>query len=1523
MRRLAFAAALLSLASCGFAADDSFTFATWNIGHFSLGKWPPGMPVADVPVKAPLYRDFLKRADADVIGLCEYDDFMDVSNTYAVADNALSAYPNSAKDSSGTARLNVIYWKDAELVASGKVRFPNHSQHRFYRFVRLRIHGREVCFVETHLDWNLQKPGHANDRADQIARLVSAFKDEPYVVIGGDFNTAVLRDGKWHDSPEDYEPFRKAGFSAAHWGELKTWPANAPYQSIDNIFVRGLSISEQKVLADPTLSDHALLRCRLAFADAAPRKRNLLPNPEFDEPVPDATWKLKMDGKGQVLRQETMAMSREWIIRSSGKSYLFMQATPQEFEPDTDYTMELRARGFGGGDAALHILELYLRDNDGKVHEGASVANRMPISQEFRTYYLPFRTKRDGRPLSIAFYKWSPRGDEDKGVDVASVRLYKGKLDTLSIRKIDRTGRKAVVGEGLPIPPNPYGRRHERIRALAFVSDIRGQREVREVFEGLNADLDILVTTAPDQDIYLCDGDPDAVERRLRDGWYSLFCLDPHAALQIGSLAAKCVESAVKGGAGIYGPSDAGNGRLSALFGAADLKPIGAADPFAQSFPGNLRPGLASVDPAKDLLAGLFGKGRVVKDAKPRHGKVKFTMEPSLYGKTDFPFCELADPALAGLLYRVAGRDAKPVAPARTEWKVMDATGTLCASGTVAGGADEGFAAACAAAESSGRHAVALRMVDGDGFTVDWQARYFSRPGAVVGLEPVRSSCGGDDPAIFRATLADGAMPYGGCISWTLEDFSDRVIERGTASVGAEFKVPTRHLYTNLGVVRAMLVKGGKTLSAARAEVYARDRDAARLLDDFTVGVWGQGGRCSRDTYPVIDRRLEDIGVRWQCVPVRNGRGYNYACSLADGMAVSGGYLGESSRFIAHKLDSRNVRSQHGEINTAAARETIAKHARRVAKDAAPYGPVGYTVCDEPNLVTRFSPDEPDEEPENVAEFRVRMKRKYGTLGEYNRRHGTKRASFAEIGPVRLADARKTRNFAEYVEWRNFNVDRWCEALKLMTDAGKAVDPTLRKSLFNSFGQTAASGNDYWKLLTKAGLDFSSEYTAMVYMRRDPIYNFDEFYRSFRPDMRVWGFFGYGMNGDQIAFAPWWFAAHRYGGITWFSSLGWNYQLLDSPSLALTRDAADLKKTLEDSRLMDGLGKLLLAYDWAPRTAAIYYSHDSMLVSTLLGNEKISFEVCEKGPLHDYMYSRQGAQYLLEDLLYQHDFVAPEQIASVALDGRRILFMPRILALSDAEVDALKAFAARGGKIVADQMPGDYDELGLRRAANPFSPGEVEVTGANFDDLDPAQREAMLSRLSDAKVAPVLSSPGIEKFFGREAMEFTDGTNRVYVVIRMPGRSDDHGMQTFGFQKTGHVYDVRAGSYLGCASSVSAEVPLAGASVWALLPYKVNALNVDAPASVEAGGDLVADLTVAASGGTVGTHVFHVELVPPSGKSRFHMKRNLLANGGRAKLVFRIASNDPDGRWALRVFDPLTGHKAEHHFRVVPTPHSR
>ena len=260
---VAFLAVMVAFASFG---GESFGFASWNIGHFALGKkWYSTIPESEAPKKIVEYKAFLDKADFKVIGVCEHECFVGTNSTFAVEKTILADCDGKAVESSGIGRLNALYWKGAQCVKTGTVKFEDHSQHRYYRFTRLIIDGREVCFVMTHLDWNHIKPGHEQDRASQIAKLVEDFKDEPYVVIGGDFNTCVYGNKVWRDAPEEYEPFRKSGFSAAHWGELKTWPAKAPVQSIDNIFAKGFKISDVRVHADPSLSDHALIRCTLTF----------------------------------------------------------------------------------------------------------------------------------------------------------------------------------------------------------------------------------------------------------------------------------------------------------------------------------------------------------------------------------------------------------------------------------------------------------------------------------------------------------------------------------------------------------------------------------------------------------------------------------------------------------------------------------------------------------------------------------------------------------------------------------------------------------------------------------------------------------------------------------------------------------------------------------------------------------------------------------------------------------------------------------------------------------------------------------------------------------------------------------------------------------------------------------------------------------------------------------------------------------------------------------------------------------
>jgi hypothetical protein len=586
-----------------------------------------------------------------------------------------------------------------------------------------------------------------------------------------------------------------------------------------------------------------------------------------------------------------------------------------------------------------------------------------------------------------------------------------------------------------------------------------------------------------------------------------------------------------------------------------------------------------------------------------------------------------------------------------------------------------------------------------------------------------------------------------------------------------------------------------------------------------------------------------------------------------------------------------------------------------VAKRAQPYGVTQYVVTDEPNFTLRHTPHELDEHPENIAEYQARMQRKYGMIEEFNRRHQSSYSNFSEIRPGRLDEARKSNRFAEYVEWRNFNVDRWCEALKEISDEAKKNDPTARVSLANSFGQTSLSANDYWKLLTKAGLDFSNEYTAMVYFRRNAIYNFDEFYRSFRPDMRLWGYVGYGMSRCQVRFMPWWFAAHRYGGFTWFSACGKDFRIFDQPSLAYTQDAADLKDALESSHLMDGLGKLFLSAQWPKRDIAIYYSHDSLHVATLLGKEKTSFEIKDTGPLHDYMYSRQGAQYLIEDLLYQFDFVSSEQVEKGVLKNYKALIMPRIKAMSQKEVESVAAFMKSGGRVIADELPGTYDELGVYRANLPFRKEQMYVNGKNFDDLDKEQRQIMRQLLVGKGIMPVVNCDSIDNLFGREAMRFSCGSGDTFVFLRMPGRSEGLTRDSFRIPVRGIVYDSVAGRCLGLADKVQPEMDEGGAAVYSVLQSKPKGIRVEGITNEVKRGSLISLKITLVMDDVPPNTVFNVKFISPSGECRFHMRRNVASQEGKASVEFPMAYNDPVGVWCVVVRDAMTGLTTEHRFR--------
>ncbi len=1258
---------------------------------------------------------------------------------------------------------------------------------------------------------------------------------------------------------------------------------------------------------------------------------NLLVNPEFNfaENGKPVGWEIN-ENEG-VSRQEAMALSGEWIIRATGNSYLAFRQNIK-LEAGKEYTLKVKARRFGE-DGAFGVIQM-VKTATGGLKEGAYSGWQIPLTAEFREYNIPV-VAAEGL-ASIVFYRLGARTNT-AGADFASIRLFEGKSSAFEIRKVSRNGGKRVVkGTELSCPANIFGVKGEKLKVLAVMRQLAATRECMDMFSGLNIEYDILTATGKDQDVYYTETDPALIIKRLEDSHYDLYMIGRSFPEGVGKELAGKMSENVKKGAGLLINSMTEKGNFKELLEKYKPVPVGEIHYLKMGFPSALCP--AKVSPTGKIMEVNADRGRIVlaeTTIKSWEFEFRIALENDAYGSMTFPSRKYSDAWLARLVYYTAGKNTPSIkgisfnngvcavvcgGGSILKWQLEDKNGNLVSKGT-SELKDSQATIEVPKMTLAGDHVMSFWLLGKDGSVQDYCIDTIKNEGAgITACESKKESYAGDEDAEF--TIKAKGVTEGMSVAWALEDFSGRILVSGSVKAVPEtaLKVPLKSVYTNLARLWVRLKNGDKELDAQRFSVYLRDRDRKRLWNDFTPSIWPSGE--NPDTSPFIAAQMERIGIRSYLMPH-----HGPAVILAEGIGVGGVYRGGGDYFCALNPPKDNIRRPS--LSDPEILKSLQRNVTAIAKKESRYGVVSTAICDEPNDSSPVGKDEVDAHPENLKEYRNRMKAKYGSIETFNKRCSTSYKGFDEIGLIFTKDARSRENFAEFIEWRNYNVDRWCEALRLVSESSRTVDPdSPPMSLYNSFGQQALGGNDYWKLLNNAGLDFSHEYTSMVYMGDNPLYDFDEFYRSFRPDMRLWGFIGYRWSKNHASFQPWWFALHRYSGFCWYAATsgvgagggGQWLNLLDVPSFGLTEDAQQLQEGLAESKLSDGMGKLFLEYDWKKRDIAVLYSQPSLLVTWCRSTEISRAEFTPGSPYNEYFVSRHKVRYMLEELLFQYDFIAPEQIRKGALDSYKILILPHIEALSEVDVRLINDFVAKGGILVADIMPGTYDELGTKRKEQPFDRlkggGKFVVFEKTFNDKDSSQREKMLRLLDAGKAEPVVRCDDVVSTYGREAMHFVKDNMHVYAITRNFTRSDDSKNQKFTFPSTGHLYDLREGKYIGKVNEVACATPNAGTKVYGHYPYKVTGMDVACPAKLKAGEDLSADIKVSVSEGKPGYHVLHIEVMPFEGNARWFMKRNLPAPEGRTKFVFRMAENDQKGKWTLCVTDMLSGTKVIKNFML-------
>ncbi|MBI3828744.1 MAG: beta-galactosidase trimerization domain-containing protein [Planctomycetes bacterium] len=401
--------------------------------------------------------------------------------------------------------------------------------------------------------------------------------------------------------------------------------------------------------------------------------------------------------------------------------------------------------------------------------------------------------------------------------------------------------------------------------------------------------------------------------------------------------------------------------------------------------------------------------------------------------------------------------------------------------------------------------------------------------------------------------------------------------------------------------------------------------------------------------------------------------------------------------------------------------EAYAKELQRHAAQYKSEGPLFYSLASEPSVTRLAAAFDFDFHPEAMDEFRRWLERDaYGTLSALNEYWGTSFKSFAEAVPMTTPEARMrlkdgVNNYAPWVDFRAFQDLQFARTLREGAAVIRREDPKARVGITGAMGPFAFGGWD-WTRLADA-LDVVEAYDiggaralwrdlapgkpalAMLPLPADPA-DLQETRRA------LWTL---ALDGGPRGALLWDEAPGPDGGRILLDADG-------KPTAAANVLAPALRE------LAGPLGMLTAKLRRNRGGVAILYSPASIRVNWLFEADQLHGDEGLKAWGADTSAERRESLQLrlreswcklLADLGLPWRFVSSAQLENGELAdpnaGLKAVVLPRACALSDKEAEALKAFAAAGGLVVADAFCGRFDEHGRERK----KPALDELFGVN------------------------------------------------------------------------------------------------------------------------------------------------------------------------------------------------------------------
>ena len=408
--------------------------------------------------------------------------------------------------------------------------------------------------------------------------------------------------------------------------------------------------------------------------------------------------------------------------------------------------------------------------------------------------------------------------------------------------------------------------------------------------------------------------------------------------------------------------------------------------------------------------------------------------------------------------------------------------------------------------------------------------------------------------------------------------------------------------------------------------------------------------------------------------------------------------------------------------------------------------PVYYSLGDEIGIAELAAPWDFDLSPSSLGGFRTWLRSQYGTLAALNAEWGSSYTDWDQLKPE-LTDAAIARTDGNYAVWSDFKA--WMDvafarAVRAGTDAVHRADPSALAAIEGA--QVPGWG----------GYDYTHLASSVDVMEIYDTYQNLPIAHSLNPAL-VSLTTAFGADPQQLHAIWREFLRGARGLVLW-----------DDQSRIVGKDGhlgPDGERYAPVFAALRGkLGQAVLASEAVYDPVAILYSPPSFRVQWLLDQHADPTAWITRSLDQDDVGNAQRvalSQYAnsLAHLGITPRYIGPDQLARGALSDVKVLLLPHVVALSEAEADSIRGFVAHGGRLVADVPPGGFDSHGKRD-------GETALAGL-FDGsraaiLQPRDRSALLAALVRGGVAPAFPTSAADV----HCYVFGDGNRTIVAVQR-------------------------------------------------------------------------------------------------------------------------------------------------------------